>query len=120
MERVRLIKHRGRDIVCVDLSNSRSEQENIDALGRARGLIDAQNPQSILLLTNVENAHYGPKGAEAMKAYSKANTRFVKASAVVGVTGIKRIIYQAIVKMTGRNIVTFDTADQALDWLAQQ
>jgi hypothetical protein len=120
MERVRFIKHKGRDIICIDISNSKSEEENIEVLQKAREFIDVQAPKSALLLTDVTNAHYGPRGAEAMKAYSKANTPFVKASAVVGVTGIKRVIYQAIVKMTGRHIATFDTVEQALDWLAVQ
>lgn len=120
MERVRYIKHKDRDIISVDLSDSRNEEENIAILQKARELIDIQAPKSVLLLTNVTNAHYGSKGVEAMKAYAKANTPFVKASAVVGVTGIKRIIYQAIVKMTGRHIAVFDTTEQALDWLAEQ
>ncbi len=120
MERVRHVKHKGRDIIQVDLSDSRSEEESISILEKARELIDVHAPKTVLLLTNVTNAHYGPKGAEAMKAYSKANTNLVKASAVVGVSGIKRVIYQAIVRMTGRHIATFDTVEQALDWLAEQ
>lgn len=120
MERVRFIKHKGKDVLIVDVSDSRNAEENIDVIVKARERIDVQAPKSLLLLTNVTNAHYDPKAADAMKAYSKANTPFVKASAVVGVTGIKRVIYQAIVRMTGRHIATFDTVEQALDWLAEQ
>ena len=120
MERVRFTKHKGKDILIVDVSDSRNAEENIAVITEARKHIDIQAPKSLLLLTNVTNAHYDPKAADAMKAYSKANTPYVKASAVVGVSGIKRVIYQAIVKMTGRHIATFDTVEQALDWLAEQ
>jgi hypothetical protein len=55
-----------------------------------------------------------------MKRYSAANTPFVKASVVVGIGGLKRVLYQAVVKLSGRNIATLDTVDEAKDWLAAQ
>ncbi len=120
MERVSFAKHKGRDILIVDLSESKNADDNIAVLDKARAVIDIQAPKSLLILTNVTNAHYDPRAADAMKKYSAANTPYIKASAVVGVTGIRRVIYQAIVKITGRQISTFESADEALDWLASQ
>ena len=43
----------------------------------------------------------GPASVEEMKHYSAFNTPFVKASAVVGISGLARIIYDAAVKVIG-------------------
>ena len=44
----------------------------------------------------------------------------MKAIAVVGVTGVKWIIVQSLIKLTGRNIKLFDTRENAKEWLAGQ
>ena len=120
MERLRLIQHKGKSILIVDLSNSRDKSESVEVLARAREKIDVQPPKSLLLLTDVSNAHYDHVAAEAVKEYSRANTPFIKASAVIGVSGIKRVIFQAVIKLTGRHIATFDAVEAGLDWLAEQ
>lgn len=60
------------------------------------------------------------RAVEEIKAYAKFNTPYVKASAVVGVTGIRRVILEAIIKLTGRAVVSFASEEEALDWLAAQ
>lgn len=120
MERVSFIKHNGRDIIQVDLSGIRNVEESIAILQEGTKLVKTQGAKSVLLLTNVSGTHYDKAGAEAMKKYSAENTPFIKASAVVGVTGIKRLVLNTVVKMTGRKIVTFDDAEAAKDWLASQ
>lgn len=120
MERVRYVTHKGARILEVDISYTRSVEENIDALHQATKLVGAWPPKSLLILTNVTKAHFNLKGVEEIKRFSAFNTPFVKASAVLGVDGIYRIIYEAIIKLTGRDIVCFDTEEQALDWLATQ
>ena len=45
----------------------------------------------------------------------------MKASAVVGGgTGVKWIIVQPLIKLTGRDIKLFDTRENAKEWLAGQ
>jgi len=120
MDRVAFIQHKGKSILVVDLSNSRNIEENKTILNKAKDTVETQAPQSLLLLTNVANAHYDPEGAEALKKYSAFVTPYVKHRAVVGITGIKRILYQAVLKLTGKHIQSCETVDEALDWLAAQ
>lgn len=120
MERVSFIKHNGRDVLVVDISDLKNVEESIAVLQSATRLIKTQAPKSVLLLTNVTNAHYDTAGADAIKTYSKENTPFIKVSAVVGVTGIKRLILNTIVKITGRKIMPFDDVETAKEWLAGQ
>ncbi len=120
MDKVRFLQHKGKEILLVDLSGSKGPETSIPILKAARPIIDAQAPKSVRLLTNCIDTHYDAESAEEIKAWSKANTPYIKASAVTGVVGIKKILFQAIIKLTGRNIKACDTVEQALDWLAEQ
>ncbi len=120
MERVSFVKHKNRDILVVDISGIRNVEESIATLQNATRLVKAQAPGSLLMLTNVSGTHYDTAGADAIKTYSRENTPFVKASAVVGVSGIKRLVLNTIVKITGRRIMPFDDLEAAKDWLAGQ
>lgn len=120
MERISFIKHNGRDLLVVDISGIRNVNESIETMQNATRLIKTQAPKSVLLLTNVTDTRYDTAGADAIKIYSKENTPFIKASAVVGVSGIKRLIFNTIIKITGRKIMPFDDVEAAKDWLAEQ
>ena len=117
MERVHFITHKSARILKVDLSHSASVEENIDALSKARAVIVTMPPKSLLIVTDVTKTHFNVGAVEELKKFSKFLTPFVKASAVLGAIGI---IYDAVVKLAGREIVRFDTEAQALDWLAAQ
>jgi hypothetical protein len=120
MERVRFEQHQGKQILIVDVSNFDKVEESITVLTKAREVIGAQAPKSLLLITNVANSHYDPQAVDAIKKYSAFATPYLKASAVVGVGGIKRVVYQAIIRLTGRNIPNYETEAQAKDWLVGQ
>ena len=120
MDRVSFVKHKNKDILLVDISDIRNVNESIETLQNGTRLIKTQAPKSVLLLTNVSGTHYDTDGADAIKIYSKENTPFIKASAVVGVNGLKRLIFNTVVKITGRNITPFDDVEAAKDWLAGQ
>jgi hypothetical protein len=55
-----------------------------------------------------------------MKEFSKSVTPHMKASAAVGVTGIKKIILQSLIMLAGRDIKLFNTREEALEWLSKQ
>jgi len=51
----------------------------------------------------------------------KANTPYIKCSAVYGVEGLKEVIFNGILSFTGRkNLVLFKTLEEAKDFLANQ
>ncbi|HVN75670.1 MAG TPA: hypothetical protein VMT19_05085 [Thermoanaerobaculaceae bacterium] len=120
MERVGFITHGGATILKVDLSHPTDVEENIATIKKAQAIIETHPPKSLLILTDVTGTVFNTRGVEEMKRYSAFNTPYVKASAVVGVSGLARIIYDAVVKVIGRSVVRFDTEVEALDWLARQ
>ncbi len=120
MERVGFVSHKGASILKVDLSGATSIEEKLATIKQAKGIISAHPPKSLLILTDVTGTTFNAKAVEEMKQYSSHNTPYVKASAVIGISGLARIIYDSVVRVIGRSVVSFDTEAQALDWLAQQ
>jgi len=120
MDRVKYLNHRGRDILIQDLTDSKSIEENIVVFDQTQGIIFAQPPKSVLLLTILINTHYSSKAVDRLKKFSLEVTPYIKASAAVGISGIKKVVYQTLSKLIGRKIHLFDSIDQALDWLAEQ
>lgn len=119
MERVRFLQHKGKQLLHLDFSRAKAD-EVITIIDRAKAVIGAQPEGSVRTLTDVTDATFNSAVSEAMKDLVSHNKRFVIASAVVGVTGLKQIIYNAVVKFSGRNLVAFDSVEQAKDWLAEQ
>ncbi len=120
MEAVQFVKHKGKDILIVDVSHTENTEERVEILERGGEIIRTLAPKSALVLTNVSDVAYDITSVEAMKNYASGNTPYMKASAVVGVTGMKKVILQSVVRITGRNIQSFDEVKKALDWLAEQ
>ncbi|MBI5806487.1 hypothetical protein HZA73_10670 [candidate division TA06 bacterium] len=120
MDKVDFMLYRGVRILVLDVSHSKSVDENIAAFQEAQRIISREPSKSVRLLTDVTQAHYTTQAVDAMKEFSKASTPYIKASATVGVTGIKRVIVHSLIKLTGRHIEIFGDREKALDWLAGQ
>ena len=52
-----------------------------------------------------------------MKQFSAHNKPYVKAAAVVGITGLKKIIFGAVMAFSRRNLESFEDMEQAKRWL---
>ena len=120
MEAVRTVELQGKEITIVDLSNSATIEQGVAILEKGEQYIKTQPPKSVLLITDITNARYDVTGVEAMKNYSTAITPYIKASAVVGITGVRSVILRAVVRVSGRKIQQCETLEQAMDWLVLQ
>lgn len=118
-KRIKFIEHKGKKILHLDFSNAHAD-EVLQIIQAAKSVIAAQPAGSIRTLTDVTDIRFDKAATEAMKEFASHNKPYVTAAAVVGVTGLKQIIYNAVVKFSGRNLVAFDSGGQARDWLADQ
>lgn len=119
-ERVRFIEHRGVPILLIDFSGLQKTEEILREIGVARALVAAQPPASLRTLTHVRGARYTPPVMDALKELTAHNKPYVKAAAVVGMEGLHRVLFRAVIVFSRRNIEAFDTLDRARDWLASQ
>jgi hypothetical protein len=120
MERTRFIEHRGKRILLLDYAGVRDPQESLREIEHSKEVVARHPPDSLLVMTVVRDARYNQAVVQAMKELASHNKPYVKASAVVGMSGLHRIVYQAVLLFSRRNIQTFDDEAQALDWLAAQ
>lgn len=119
MERVKFIKHEWKQILLLDFSNG-SVDEVIKAIAKASDTIRLQPKSSLLILTDVTNARYNLEVVEKLKDFTSANTPYVRASAVVGLDGLKKIVYNAVIMFSKRRISVFEDIEKAKDWLIKQ
>jgi hypothetical protein len=120
MSRAEFIVYKGVRILELDLKGSKDINQSIATFQLAQKLAVKEPLKSLHLLTDVTDAHYTTEGVAVMKEFSKATTPYMKASAAVGVSGMKKIIVLSLMKLAGRDIKLFDTREEALEWLAGQ
>jgi ABC-type dipeptide/oligopeptide/nickel transport system ATPase subunit len=120
MDRTRFIEHRGVRILHLDYAGARDPAEALDAIRHSMDVVAQHPPKSLLVMTSVRDARYNAAVLQAMKELAAHNEPYVKASAVVGMAGLHRIAYQAVILFSRRKIQIFDDETAALDWLVQQ
>ena len=120
MERVNFIDHKEKKILHLDFSNSKNPQEIADAIAHAKAVAAQNPPKSLLCLTDVSESLWTKDLVESIKNLAKCNAPYVKASAVLGITGMKKYLLNAVLQFSGRKIVAFDQKQEAQDWLVSQ
>ncbi len=119
MARVGFIDHGGKRILHIDLSHSPAE-EVLQTIAEAQRIIAAQPPASLLTLTDVTGTRFDDAITAALRSSTSHNAPFVRAAAVVGVTGLKTIVLNSLQWVTKREFSTFDDFELAREWLASR
>lgn len=119
-DRVRFVKYRGKQILLMDYSYCDSFDEIYATLTLSRTISAKLPPKSALALTDVSGSNFDKKIVDAFMETAKHNAPYFRASATVGVTGLKKVILPIIAKFSGRNIHPFDTREEAMAWLVAQ
>jgi hypothetical protein len=57
---------------------------------------------------------------DALKKLAAHNKPFVKASALVGLSPLTRVVFRAVIALTRRDIRAFATRDEAIAYLSSQ
>jgi len=120
MAEVKFVPHKGKKILLMDYSNSEKE-DILKAIAETKLLVAKEPPKSVLGIVNVTGSGFNSDVSNALKDLAKHNEPYIKMSTVVGVDGIKRAIYVAVLRFTGRkNLVLKDSVEEAKDWLVTQ
>jgi hypothetical protein len=120
MERTRFIGHKGKQVLLLDYAGIRDPDEAVREIRASMRFVARQPKGSLLVMTLVREARYNAAVLQVTKEMATHNAPYVKASAVVGMSGLHRIAYQAVILFSKRNIKTFDSEAEALAWLATQ
>ena len=116
-ERVYKIEH---GIVLLDFSGISNPAAERHRAEEAHALIATHPPKSVLVLTDVSGSTFDHTSIEDLRKLVERNRPYVKASALVGLSALTRIIFRALMALTGRDIKAFETRAQAIDYLASR
>jgi hypothetical protein len=95
----------------IDVDGLRSEVEAADQL------ICLQTENSVLALADLRDTVASRKVVDLFKESAVRTKKHVRKQAVVGVTGIRRILAEAVARFSHQPMVLFDTVEEARDWL---
>ena len=119
MSRVKFIIHKGKEILFIDFSNCKVEEIK-PITEEAKAIIAVQPPNSLLTLTDVTETRYNHEATKTLKEYVAHNRPYVKFAAVIGVTGLKKVVYDGISMFAKRKLALFNSIEIAKDWLVEQ
>jgi hypothetical protein len=113
-DRIRVIEH---GIVLLDLSNIKNPDAELHNAEIARSLIASQPRGQALVLTDVTGSTFNEAAVDALKKLARHNKPFVKASALVGLSALTRIVFRAVTALTGRDIRVCSSREEAIAYL---
>jgi len=125
MEPPRFIDHRGRRILFLDLANA-SPRQKVEGMRAAAEVVAAEPPGSVLLLLDVTGAGLSEDAETAVEEFVARATPRVRAQALVGATGLKKLLYARAERARGAAArqsgmapaqAAFDDLGVARDWL---
>jgi hypothetical protein len=120
MNTTSLITHQEISIYYMNFSGLRTEEEINTVIEESKAYICSQPPLSVLALANIGAMHFNTQIKDLFVDFIKINKPYVKASAVVGVEGFKQIVFNGVMKITGRDVRSFTTLDEAKTWIVEK
>lgn len=115
-QRVRYIEHRGKRILLADVSNCTPEQlsECIDAVPKH---VTQQPEHSVLLLADFTGAQFTKESIQKLKIAAAFDQPHVAKAAWVLSDNLPKVLLESIRTFSAREIPTFSTRDEAMDYL---
>ena len=118
MGNAQFITHKNVELLVIDFTSTKSVAEFLKVIDDAKAMIASCSLNSLLTLTDVSNSYFDSDIIPAIKEYAAHNKPYIKAGAVVGISGVRKIIFNSVLFFSGRdNLKTFDTRDNAMEWL---
>ena len=120
--RSKWITHHGRRILYSDYTHYSIDDFSAmnEELKAVETEICGQPEGSVLLITDVTGSVASREAVELFKESAARSKKHVLKNAVIGITGLKKILFDAVVRFSGQNARTFDDFETGKDWLAGQ
>jgi hypothetical protein len=120
MSRTQQISKNGKVIFHMDFSNLNNVQDIKAVISDAVRYIRSKPEASVLTLTSMHGMHFSTEIKDLFNDFISGNKPYVKAGAVVGLGGLQQIVYNGLMKVTGRDIKSFSSIESAREWLVSR
>ncbi len=119
MANVTTSMHNGRRIVEIDFEGCKPGQY-APVVAQAMKIISAGAPGSVLAMTRFDNVRFDPATVLEMQRFASAAMPYLRANALVGVTGMKKVVFGGVKPLYRVPVELFDDPGAARDWLASR
>ena len=114
------IEHQGKTIFYQDFSKQFYNSAVVKAeLVEVQKIVMAQPASSTLVLSDFRDTNVGSDLLPSLNAASAATKAYVRKTAVLGVTGMKRKLADLLTALTGQPLKYFDDIESAKNWLVE-
>ena len=117
-DRIRFIEHKGKRILLLDFSHANAHEMQL-LLEYVRITVAQHGHESIVTLGDYTGATVDHAVAMKIKEVLTLDRPFVKKTAWVGSESIPHAFMENFHNFSQREIVTFKTREEAMDWLAK-
>jgi hypothetical protein len=117
--RLHFVKHKGHAILVADVSHC-SAKEALLLMEMVRTTVARQEPGSVLILADFEGAQIDKQVATRLKEVLVLDRPYVKRAAWIGTESLPHIFYEHFKSFSQRELPTFKTREEALDWLVAE
>lgn len=114
------VEHRGVRMLVVDATDLREFDDFSAMIGRFESLIRGEPEHSVRVVMLVAGLHFDRKSVGAIKCVFVRVQPWIRASCLVGVSGLQKVLLQVLNQVAKRERPLFNTLEQAKDWLATQ
>ncbi len=117
MNRVTTVPYLGRPIVQIDFDGCRPGAF-APIIQEATRVICASPQGSVLALTLLRDIRFDPATVLEMQRFVQRVQPFLKANALVGITGLKKVAFTGVKPFYKKPVELFDDADAGMRWLS--
>jgi hypothetical protein len=119
MDRTKLINHKGINIYYMDFSDIKSINEISEIIDSSIAYIRKQPVSSVIGLTNLTNMAFSNEIKNSFVTFLAGNKPYMKKSAVFGMSGLARIVFNGLMRITGRDVRSFEKMEEAKEFLVK-
>ena len=114
------MEYKGKKILYQDFSKNFYNTAAVkEELAEVQTIVMSQPLNSVRVLSDFRDTNVGSDLLSTMNTASTATKTYVKKTAVLGVTGMKRKLADLLTALTGQPLKYFDNMEAAKDWLAE-
>jgi hypothetical protein len=113
------IFHKNKKIWYSDWRNKRTESESLAVIEETTSFIEKMNEYNLLEIVDVTGSFSPPRILIALKDSGNRTKKYSKRKAIVGVTGAKMILLQAVNRFIDGNLKGFTSLDEAKEWIVR-
>ncbi|MDH3997326.1 MAG: hypothetical protein OET90_00665 [Desulfuromonadales bacterium] len=118
MERAKFVEHKGQQIFLMDCTDTTLDEmtQIIEECARA---VRSQPEKSVLTLIVAGGSAFSADTISRLKELARDNAPYVRASAIIGVTGLYKVVFNAVSMFSKRRFYLFDSTEEAMDFLVE-